>query len=305
MTPKSPDPFPVVELSGGLGNQLFQYAFSRKLMLETNSHPVLSLEGFKSTQKKKRRKCEITRLALSEFDYYKGIGPIGNLFPFLHSSRKVEWDYNLSNLTCIPETKPFNAKSINFSEKGYYKSSLVSLQYWKDIYEETTSLISDALLDYKSRTRHSISIDIRKVVGIHIRRGDYLSDAKTRGFHGYCSDSFYLDAMDVLFSQFDDIEKIMIFTDDVKSCNNLAKQLRIFDCPVVFCELTDSISVLIQMSECSYLVGSNSTFSWWAAHIGERKTCVFPSKWFIKISDYEVSSFFNVPSIFLDHSLMT
>jgi hypothetical protein len=33
------------------------------------------------------------------------------------------------------------------------------------------------------------------------------------------------------------------------------------------------------MSKCDIVVGSNSTFSWWAALIGD-KTSYFPSKWF-------------------------
>jgi hypothetical protein len=39
------------------------------------------------------------------------------------------------------------------------------------------------------------------------------------------------------------------------------------------------IEELTRMNKCDIVVGSNSTFSWWASLLGKRE-CHFPSVWF-------------------------
>ena len=97
--------FPVVEISGGLGNQLFQYAFARKLQQVTGVSPVLSLLSYKKSIHQQRRKVEINSFLNFEFDYFPDRIPtwrLDKLGDHLRTSKRFK--NNLKYLDLVPET---------------------------------------------------------------------------------------------------------------------------------------------------------------------------------------------------------
>lgn len=298
--------FPVIEISGGLGNQLFQYAFARKLKKVTGAQPVLSLLGYKASRHQQKRKVEINQFLNSEFEYFPtkhpgwGFNQINKNF----LSKKV-WRNNALGLEFIAENSPFNAPEIEFSSQGHYRSSLVSLHYWEDIFQETISVINQGLTrEYKKHSKNLLLID-KNVLGIHIRRGDYVSNPKTRNFHGFCSDEYYLDAVEKMLSKRPHVSSLLIFTDDKDSCVPIVEKFRRFNLPTSFNLSTDSISSLFEMGLCAQLIGSNSTYSWWATHIGAKKFSIFPANWFAVLNNYDTQGFFKADVQLLEHQLMT
>lgn len=298
--------FPVVEISGGLGNQLFQYAFARKLQKVTGVSPVLSLLSYKKSIHQQRREVEINTFLNFEFDYFPNRLPywrLDKLRDYFRTSKRFK--SNLGYLDLVPETEPFNATNISFSKHGLYKSSLVSLNYWDDIYDETISLLNVGLKRHYQEQHGREFILHSSVLGVHIRRGDYLTNAKTRNFHGYCSDEYYLDAVESMLSDFPHIRSILIFTDNAAVCVGIAEKFRSFGLEVGFSETIDAVSGLFEMGKCSQLIGSNSTFSWWAAHLGVKKSSIFPSNWFTGLENYTIDGFFKENVKLLKHELLT
>jgi hypothetical protein len=105
--------FPVIEISGGLGNQLFQYAFARKLRQDVGIAPVLSLLGYKGSKHQQRRDVEIRSFLNSEFQYFPGEDIGRGLTSFYENLRvKNAWKVNSQLLQTISETSPFNAQYI-------------------------------------------------------------------------------------------------------------------------------------------------------------------------------------------------
>jgi hypothetical protein len=83
--------------------------------------------------------------------------------------------------------------------------------------------------------------------------------------------------------------RVLVFSDDIVAAKQIFSQLDI-SLPVQFVEpLEDSPEeTLILMSKSDALVISNSTFSWWAAQLGNKnKFVVRPSKWFRGMLDPE------------------
>jgi hypothetical protein len=123
------------------------------------------------------------------------------------------------------------------------------------------------------------------VLGIHVRRGDYVGNAGI----GTLSVSYYEAAVQELVSSGARWDAVWIFSDDAALVETEfqgfldGEERRVFVKPPSESHAFES---LLLLSRCSSLVIANSTFSWWAATLGNpEKSVVCPSKWFAEIED--------------------
>mgnify|MGYP001255068256 FL=1 len=112
-------------------------------------------------------------------------------------------------------------------------------------------------------------------IALHLRRGDYL---RLDGY-GILGDDYYSKAKKFIINKFNDCETIA-FSDEIDNLKN-KKEIKAdyyFDDRSM-----DSKKVLAYMSICDHFITANSTFSWWAAYLGDKsnKVIVTPKKWFI------------------------
>jgi hypothetical protein len=143
---------------------------------------------------------------------------------------------------------PFHEGSVSLS--GYFQS----LKYFEEYKDEFISLLNLPEVDSE--------IDI----AFHIRRGDYLKHAT---IHHVCHTEYF----EKFFEKYK-WQNIKVFTDDP---NHVINEFLNYKFEILHSD--SDIKDLAYMSKCDIVVGSNSTFSWWAALIGD-KTSYFPSKWF-------------------------
>lgn len=161
-----------------------------------------------------------------------------------------------ATITTIQE-KGFNYDELPFVEgsislNGYFQS----LKYFEEIKDEFISLLN--LPD--------INNNLIPEVGFHIRRGDYLKHAS---IHHVCNTKYF----EYFFEKFKD-KDIKIFTDDP---DYVIEEFSKYKFEIL--KSNSDIKELACMARCNILVGSNSTFSWWAALIGNNIS-YFPSMWF-------------------------
>jgi hypothetical protein len=112
---------------------------------------------------------------------------------------------------------------------------------------------------------------------IHIRSGDYLQLSKT---FGVLDQGFYLRAIKQL--EMSKNAPIWVFSDDPKHARELLSDSVFADAFFVIPPREASASEsLLLMSVATKIVIANSTFSWWAAKIGQESKEVFvPCPWF-------------------------
>ena len=273
----------IIQLTGGLGNQLFQYAMGRvlsertkdTLMLDINSYswdPLRKYElGVFQLKAPFATKEEIERVKQSNplFKhriYYKFKGAP---CPYFRLSYLKEQSFKF-------DSNFLKFKSENVYVEGYWQSE----NYFKQI--------RDILLNelYIEESRFSLIMKdytsiIRKAQGsvsIHIRRGDYLSNTETTAFHGLCGLNYYRDAMH-------HIEKTtpnptyFVFSDD----KSYVKEVFSGKQNVVIVEnVPYDYEELFLMSYCNHNIIANSSFSWWGAWMNQnsKKMVLAPSKWF-------------------------
>lgn len=121
-------------------------------------------------------------------------------------------------------------------------------------------------------------------IALHIRRGDYL---KAHDFHRNLWDTdYYLKALKEMPKR-----KVLVFCMDRQSPDQDQKDREW--CRRVLPDYLgdnwemapiheDEVDDMNLMASCKWLIGANSSFSWWAAFIGDHDKVIFPSEtsWF-------------------------
>ena len=120
-------------------------------------------------------------------------------------------------------------------------------------------------------------------VSVHIRRGDYISNPKNARIYAACPAAYYQAALAHIRAVHADA-RFFVFSDDLSwARETLAGGLD----AVEFVDNNrgaDSWNDMHLMSRCRHHIIANSTFSWWAAWLGERpgKIIIAPQRWYIQ-----------------------
>lgn len=125
-------------------------------------------------------------------------------------------------------------------------------------------------------------IESRNAVSIHIRRTDYID----KGYH-LISDSYYKRAMKYIARNIDN-PHFYIFSDDIDWVENNMD----FNYPHTFVKINrgrDSYLDMYLMSLCKHNIIANSTFSWWGAWLNKNpeKIVIAPDVWGFSTDPYE------------------
>lgn len=187
------------------------------------------------------------------------------------------------------EGKNYSAeKQISFNEQffslpkhcylvGYWQSE----RYFKD-YE---SLIRKNFTFNRPMKSKNIELserirDLPGAVSIHIRRGDYVTNAKTKAVHGTCSKEYYKRAIRRIKELVDD-PVYFIFSDDPEwvRCNFYIDGEH---CMVNHNCGNQGYNDMRLMSLCKHHIIANSSFSWWGAWLNpyKDKIVIAPKRWF-------------------------
>jgi hypothetical protein len=224
----------VIKLMGGLGNQLYQYAFGQ-VQKANGIEVAYDRSWFDHRQKGSPREYN-----LDKFDIEVSFST------FLNQQEIHEKGY-----------EPILLILDNCNFWGYWQYLL----YYQPILRglQSTLRVKESFYttDYINLLKTAKN---RVVTGIHVRRGDYLT---TTGFKTL-SFSYYLEALQEISS-----DLIYIFSDDLPWCIANFRQVY-FNAELVFIDLPDFLSWDL-MRQCQNLVIANSSFSQWAALVNEKK----------------------------------
>jgi hypothetical protein len=248
----------IIAIKGGLGNQLFQYAYGRNLEL-SGEKIVFDISFFD----RNKAKIDTARnFKLNNFNLGTKAGFVNKKRPVLNIFKKIK-------------------RNLGFGQGDFYQSE----KYFNNI---TDIIRQDFKLRRKMNNVAEIVFDViqkEKIsVSIHVRRGDYVQDAKTNEYHGVCAQYYYEKALATIAEKLQekDLEKIhlFIFSDDIEWVkNNLS-----FPYPITFVSnpAIPDYEELILMSKCAHHIIANSSFSWWGAWLNSnpQKVVIAPAKWF-------------------------
>lgn len=283
-------------LTGGLGNQLFQYAAleaisynSEKLVISNLGHARKNSENLPeiiSILGDRIKWFDLDSISIGFLEKIVGLNlrlTVGNskfsqvsVRFCLQTISSIFLSVLLKKLTRIifkVETKPsyFFCDSLLL---GYFQVSDYSANLAKVIRES-------------SKTEKKIINELERRAGscpliIHIRRGDYLAEKD----FGVLSLKYYKDAFQDFSKSHDfvDCKLIWVFSDEIdyaRAVLNLDSNLKI----EWFSDINGSASLtLLAMSLGSNFIIANSTYSWWAAQLARNpKNVYYPENWFKNI----------------------
>lgn len=253
----------VLVYTGGLGNQLFCYAFTQYLR---NKYPQESILGvYNRTRLNEHYGLEINRwfnVCLPRQKWYSSI-----LTYFLYAVKKVTGWTGLLDLHQGDVVNPNAIVGWAFRPVNKYvpQGEWIS---WNVSKEELSDRNKQVLLDIESTNS----------VFLHVRRGDYLSQTYKQMFEGCCGIDYYQKAIEYI-NQHVENPKYFIFSDDIAwTKDNIP-----LDSPTYIDWNTGENSPydMYLMSHCKYAIIANSTFSYWGARLGRKKDIVtYPTRWF-------------------------
>lgn len=236
----------VVKLQGGLGNQMFQYAFGKNISDITNRKLILDLSF-------------LNRRDLGpDFVYRNYDLDIFNL-ENVSVVNFYDGDYDLIIDNFNPNS---TMDSINLNIKDILQNSSDTIYldgYWSSplYFNKIDFTFNESCLTYSN----DLLFDIQNTnsVMLNIRRADFLNN----DFHGTYGKDYILKGINKLKSNFSDL-KFFIFSDDIEWCKN-----NILGEYVHYIENTSMFEDMCLMSLCDHNIIANSSFSWWASYLNE------------------------------------
>jgi hypothetical protein len=274
----------IVKISGGIGNQLFQYSFGRYLEEKYQVKVAFDIDIIHNNAKIAIRAPLIKELV-------QGINllrePYCNRPVLYRVKRKIIHDY-LPNFSEIYVENLFKGgiDSLNpFNKKRYFDGYWQSLIYINLVKEKLRCEINFDKNLTEMCFMEFVNISQSNSCSIHIRRGDYLLPHNSKLF-AECEVNYFLKAINYILNINPDTV-FFIFSDDIEWAK------KIFVGPIYsFIDRFEDRPLidLFLMSNCKNNIISNSTFSWWASwlNVNKNKIIISPKKWFIDVYRNEI-----------------
>ena len=257
----------ITKLVGGLGNQMFQYAFARTLSLRHNTPLKIDLSFLKN----------------------RNMGPNFVYRNYELDIFNVIEDFDFTFENCIRAEEPFCSKYLQeiVDSIGVYQidKDIMIDGYWQSVkyFAEFESVIKSDFTfkslvgDSNDDKIKSMLNDIRMTnsVMLNIRRTDFLNT----DFHGVMGLEYINKSTELLESKIDN-PKYFIFSDDIEWCK---ENIKLNNMVIVNHSYKgDRFSYYLQlMKECKNFIIPNSSFAWWSAWLSDspNKIVIAPKRW--------------------------
>ena len=256
--------FRIIELTGGLGNQIFEYAvylyLKRKypddrLYVYYTAHSFSEHNGY----------LEVTRHFDAEMPQPR---------PWLRYARALM--LRITRLTGYRRWETTWDGPV-IKDESYlflyaYRNNRRYIPLERDWIRFKRPVLSQQNVDVLGRITSGSS------VFVHVRRGDYLSAKYRDRFWGICTMEYYQKAMRLMRERHPGA-RFFVFSDDTAWCRN---HITSTDNDMEYIDWNtgyDSYLDMYLMAHCKAGIMANSTFSYWAARLVRQKDVIYPVQW--------------------------
>jgi hypothetical protein len=260
-------------LSGGLGNQMFQYAAARALAARLKTKFIIDKRFyFNVTDNTKKYQLDNFNISAEEVSYDGD---------FLSPHGIIRRSLRLINRE---QQRQYIEKSFGYNEEFFdcHRNSILvgNFQSYKYFINIIDFILIEFCLKPELQQKYKNLSNSDNCVSIHVRRGDYLM---YDGFSLNNMIDYYANSIAYLRQIYTNIQ-LRVFSDDIEWC----LQQKIFaDAEFVVTKQNEPpIFDLLRMSNCKAIVMANSSYSWWAAFFAEVRgaTVCCPAQWFVDVS---------------------
>lgn len=295
----------IIQLAGGLGNQMFQYALYLQLKSLGKDVKIDDVSGFVED----RQRDPV--LAPFGVDYEratkKELRRMLDSSPFLHARirRKLCGRKKRSYFEEDKRYRPEIMTWDNIYLEGYWQTE----KYFQAVSDQVREVFdTDRLLSYIEEREVRKGGAIRRStlqdwldriaqtesVSVHIRRGDYLLPQNQKLFGNICTEAYYAAAMEQMRKEHPGCV-FYLFTNDKEWAEHTitgdgkdifegkrSSWIQIVDLEKnTWTGMDRDYAEFVLMSRCRHNIMANSSFSWWASYLNRNshKTVLAPEKW--------------------------
>lgn len=280
----------IIQLAGGLGNQMFQYALYLQLKSMGKEVKIDDRTGFAQDA---QRQPALMPFGIS---YERATGKELELMldssPYLWSKvrRKL---FGRKKKAYFEADKRYHPEIMAWDDiylEGYWQTE----KYFSAVSGEVRKAYdADKLLRYVREEncgdigtlfeRQLAQIISTESVSVHIRRGDYLLPENQALFGGICTEAYYREALGQIKREHPGC-KFYLFTNDkqwIKEQIAEIDDINIEETQIVDVGEQSDYREFVLMSKCRHHILANSSFSWWASYLNKNqdKTVLAPDKW--------------------------
>ncbi len=271
---------------------MFQYAMGRSMSLAKNTQLKLDIYSFEESNKR--------TFDLAQYKIQKQLANRQEIGEFKLPQNIIDRLLRPKNFVVEKETFVFNPRVLDLKGDSHLVGYWVHKNYLK---KHLDVIVDDFTLQASlspQAAKLKAEITSSNSLAIHVRLGDYHKDPQIKSMFQVCGPDYYKRALDHMHSKFPDL-KVFVFSDDIE----IAKQWLGQEQNVSYVKITDAaLAPTIQpnsidkvvaenaangvnffdtadhvasaavcefelMRACQHIIISNSTFSWWAAFLGD------------------------------------
>jgi hypothetical protein len=284
-------------ISGGLGNQLFQYIGAKS----DSEHRGLTIESALCNYESNSKREQLSRYNLDSSTKVLNSRAKAKLIRYPYNLLlRLSVVYSHSLMTTLLRFTGSLLGSIFFSlcylrpirvvlghGLGFTKfprSKIPKLYIGYFQADEYVNLIGESRLRELLVTRNNNSVKKNEsdqagegVLTIHLRLGDYLYEDQL----GVLNHDYYLRGIKLIASKMR-VSTIKVFSNDINSARTILP--RNLGVETIWIENAgnDAVDLLDEMKKAENFLIGNSTLSWWAARLGtcDNSLVVYPDPWF-------------------------
>lgn len=261
----------IIQVAGGLGNQLQQYALYSKF-IHLGTEAALDLSWFSEGKKGRKSGVKTATERKLELNYFEGLDYrvctkeekerlVGNSGLWGKFRRKL-----------LPFTVHwFKERQIYYPELLKFKNMYISgyfacEKYYSDILKDLREKIKFPISTNPANMKMAEEINREVSVSIHVRRGDYLMPENAAMFGNICTEKYYERAVGLIKEMVPGAH-FYLFSDDI---SYVSQKFKGEEYSIVNINHgKDGFYDMWLMSQCRHHICANSTFSFWGARLNE------------------------------------
>jgi len=273
----------IAKLMGGLGNQMFQYAFGKKLAVLNNTPLKLDTSFLLDRTPHKEffvfRDYDLDIFNLQvEIANKREVALLTKRLPIKIPDKILNKFIGIKNSYIIEPHFHFSEKCNSAPDNSYLEGYWQSEKYFSSISEQ----LKNVDFTFKNPLSDKANLLAQQILNcnavcVNIRRADFVITS----FHGTCSPEYYKKGEDIICSTISN-PQYFVFSDEIDWCRENIK----FDGPVTYVgheyagiKFQDYLRL---MALCKHFIIPNSSFAWWAVWLNDiaDKIVIAPKKWF-------------------------
>lgn len=308
----------IIQLAGGLGNQMFQYALYLQLKSLGREVKIDDVSGFVQDAQRKPALAPFgiayDRPAPKELEAMLD----SSMLPWQRVRRRL---FGRHKKAYFEESKLFMPEILEWDDiylEGYWQSQ----RYFPDVEDQVREAYdTDRLAAYLQGTglwnacengreeggvqangavRHTASQYLEEInnscsVSIHVRGGDYLTPENQALFGDICTEAYYREGIRQMRERYPGCRFFVFTNDRIWAARQSGKGQRTGDgvcgfgsdpvSDVTWIDLPQTgdndYAEFVLMSRCKHHILANSSFSWWASYLNPNphKYILAPARW--------------------------